>query len=235
MRVDGRTPNQLRPIAIEPNYMKYAEGSALVVWGQTKIVCTASWEPKVPPWLMGTGQGWITAEYAMLPRSSAQRIQRDINKGKQAPRSVEIQRLIGRAIRSVIDMEVLGQNTITIDCDVIQADGGTRVASIVGGFVATVLALKSLNLKKMPITRYLGAVSLGIVDNDPYLDLCYEEDSRAQADMNLVMDSQGRLAEIQATAEISTFSMEAFQKLMELGREGIEKVIDIERQILGSL
>lgn len=235
MRVDGRAPNQLRPITIEPNYMKYAEGSALVVWGQTKVVCTASWEPKVPPWLMGTGQGWITAEYSMLPRSSAQRIQRDINKGKQAPRSVEIQRLIGRAIRSVIDMEVLGQNTITIDCDVIQADGGTRVASIVGGFIATVLALKSLNLKKMPITRYLGAVSLGIVDNEPYLDLCYEEDSRAQADMNLVMDSQGRLAEIQATAEISTFSMETFQKLMELGKEGIERVIDIERQILGSL
>lgn len=233
MRIDNRDNDQLRPIKIEPNYMKYAEGSALVVWGETKVICTASWEPRVPNWLKELGQGWVTAEYSMIPRCSPQRIQRDIN--KKASRSVEIQRLIGRSLRSVVDLQQLGENSITIDCDVVQADGGTRVASIVGGFVSLVLALRNIGLKKMPIKDYLGAVSLGIIDNELRLDLNYEEDSRAQVDMNFVMDSAQKIAEVQATAEISTFPFDTFNKMLELGRKGINEIIELEKNILGPL
>ncbi|HNW31500.1 MAG TPA: ribonuclease PH [Caldisericia bacterium] len=233
MRIDSRDNDQLRPVKIEPNYMKYAEGSALVVWGETKVICTASWEPRVPNWLKELGQGWVTAEYSMIPRCSPQRIQRDIN--KKASRSVEIQRLIGRSLRSVVDLQQLGENSITIDCDVVQADGGTRVASIVGGFVSLVLALRNIGLKKMPIKDYLGAVSLGIIDNELRLDLNYEEDSRAQVDMNFVMDSAQKIAEVQATAEISTFPFDTFNKMLELGRKGINEIIELEKKILGPL
>ncbi len=233
MRIDNRDNDQLRPVKIEPNYMKYAEGSALVVWGETKVICTASWEPRVPNWLKELGQGWVTAEYSMIPRCSPQRIQRDIN--KKASRSVEIQRLIGRSLRSVVDLQQLGENSITIDCDVVQADGGTRVASIVGGFVSLVLALRNIGLKKMPIKDYLGAVSLGIIDNELRLDLNYEEDSRAQVDMNFVMDSAQKIAEVQATAEISTFPFDTFNKMLELGRKGINEIIELEKKILGPL
>lgn len=233
MRIDNRDDDQLRPVKIEPNYMKYAEGSALVVWGETKVICTASWEPRVPNWLKELGQGWVTAEYSMIPRCSPQRIQRDIN--KKASRSVEIQRLIGRSLRSVVDLQQLGENSITIDCDVIQADGGTRVASIVGGFVSLVLALRNIGLKKMPIKDYLGAVSLGIIDNELRLDLNYEEDSRAQVDMNFVMDSAQKIAEVQATAEISTFPFDTFNKMLELGKKGVNEIIELEKKILGPL
>ncbi|HOR46683.1 MAG TPA: ribonuclease PH [Caldisericia bacterium] len=233
MRIDNRDNDQLRPVKIEPNYMKYAEGSALVVWGETKVICTASWEPRVPNWLKELGQGWVTAEYSMIPRCSPQRIQRDIN--KKASRSVEIQRLIGRSLRSVVDLQQLGENSITIDCDVIQADGGTRVASIVGGFVSLVLALRNIGLKKMPIKDYLGAVSLGIIDNELRLDLNYEEDSRAQVDMNFVMDSAQKIAEVQATAEISTFPFDTFNKMLELGKKGVNEIIELEKKILGPL
>lgn len=233
MRIDNRDNDQLRPVKIEPNYMKYAEGSALVVWGETKVICTASWEPRVPNWLKELGQGWVTAEYSMIPRCSPQRIQRDIN--KKASRSVEIQRLIGRSLRSVVDLQQLGENSITIDCDVVQADGGTRVASIVGGFVSLVLALRNIGLKKMPIKDYLGAVSLGIIDNELRLDLNYEEDSRAQVDMNFVMDSAQKIAEVQATAEISTFPFDTFNKMLELGKKGVNEIIELEKKILGPL
>ncbi len=235
MRCDGRTFDQLRKIEIEPNFAKYAEGSALVVWGNTKVICTATWEPKVPHWLRESGRGWVTAEYAMIPRCSPQRIQRDIGKGVQASRSVEIQRMIGRSIRSVVDLEKLNENMITIDCDIIQADGGTRVAAIVGGFISLALAMKTMSFKPNPIKAYLGAVSLGIVDGQLALDLNFEEDSKAQADMNLVMDSNFNLSEIQATAETSTFPLETFHKLLELGKKGISHVLELEKQILGPL
>jgi len=233
MRTNNRENDQLRPVTIEPNYMKYAEGSAFVVWGETKVICTASWEPKVPNWLKELGQGWVTAEYSMIPRCSPQRIQRDIN--KKASRSVEIQRLIGRSLRSVVDLQQLGENSITIDCDIVQADGGTRVASIVGGFVSLVIALRNIGLKKMPIKDYLGAVSLGIIDNELRLDLNYEEDSRAQVDMNFVMDSAQKIAEVQATAEISTFPFDTFNKMLELGKKGVSEIIELEKKILGPL
>lgn len=233
MRTNNRENDQLRPVTIEPNYMKYAEGSAFVVWGETKVICTASWEPKVPNWLKELGQGWVTAEYSMIPRCSRQRIQQDIN--KKAARSVEIQRLIGRSLRSVVDLQQLGENSITIDCDIVQADGGTRVASIVGGFVSLVIALRNIGLKKMPIKDYLGAVSLGIIDNELRLDLNYEEDSRAQVDMNFVMDSAQKIAEVQATAEISTFPFDTFNKMLELGKKGVSEIIELEKKILGPL
>lgn len=235
MRENGRANNQLREITIKPDVMKYAEGSAEVVWGNTKVICTASWEPKVPFWMKDEGRGWITAEYAMLPRCAPQRIRRDISKGTQASRGVEIQRLIGRAIRSTVDLVKMGANTMTIDCDVIQADGGTRVASIVGGFVALVQAFRNVNIGELPIKNYLGAVSLGIVSGEPMLDLCYEEDFRAEADMNLVADSQGNIAEVQVTAEDAPFSLDKFNKLVDLGMDGIKQIIEIQKRVLGPL
>jgi len=235
MRDNNRANNALRDLTIKPDIMKYAEGSAEVIWGNTKVICTASWEPKVPFWMKDEGRGWITAEYSMLPRCAPQRIRRDISRGTQASRSVEIQRLIGRAIRSNVDMEKMGTNSMTIDCDVIQADGGTRVASIVGGFVALVQAFRSIDIGEIPIKNYLGAVSLGIVDGTPMLDLCYEEDFKADADMNIVADSQGRIAEVQVTAEDTPFSKDRFDEMMALGLDGIKQVIEIEKRVLGPL
>jgi ribonuclease PH len=235
MRIDGRKADELRQITIEPGFAKYAEGSSLVTWGNTKVICTASWEPKVAPWLKDLGQGWVTAEYAMIPRCAPQRIQRDIIKKQQAARSVEIQRLIGRALRSAVDMKLLGENTITIDCDVIQADGGTRVASTVGGFVALVQAIRNLKLKPFSIKNYLGAVSLGMVNGELLLDLNYEEDSKAQVDMNLISDADGNLSEVQATGETSTIPLKKFNEMMELGMYGILQVIEKIKEAIGPI
>ena len=235
MRTDGRQPDELRPISIEPGFAKYAEGSALITWGNTKVICTASWEPKTAPWLRDLGQGWVTAEYAMIPRCAPQRIQRDIIKKQQAARSVEIQRLIGRALRSAVDMKALGDNTITIDCDVIQADGGTRVASTVGGFVALVQACRNLKIRPFPIKNYLGAVSLGIVGGQMLLDLNYDEDSKAQVDMNLISDPDGNLSEVQATGETATIPMKRFGELMDIGMLGILQVIEKIKEAVGPI
>lgn len=235
MRTDGRKNDELRPITIESGFAKYAEGSALITWGNTKVICTASWEPKTAPWLKDIGHGWVTAEYAMIPRCAPQRIIRDITKKQQAARSVEIQRLIGRALRSCCDLKVLGENTITIDCDVIQADGGTRVASTVGGFVALVQACRSLKFKNFPVKSYLGAVSLGMVGGELLLDLNYDEDSKAQVDMNLISDENGNLSEVQATGETSTIPIKRFNEMMDLGMYGILQVIEKIKSVTGPL
>lgn len=235
MREDGRAFNQLRDIKITPGAMKYADGSAEVIWGNTRVLCSASWEPRVPPWMRDQGCGWITAEYAMLPRSSPQRIKRDISRLKQAPRSVEIQRIIGRVLRSVIDLKEMGENTMTVDCDVIQADGGTRVASIVGGFVALVSAFRSIGTKTVPIRDYLGAVSLGLVGGEVLLDLCYEEDFKAEADMNMAVTGNGDIIEVQVTAEEKPFSQDVFQSMIDIGLKGIKEITDIQREVLGEL
>ncbi len=235
MRSDGRKPDELRQITIEPGFAKYAEGSALITWGNTKVICTASWEPKVAPWLKDLGQGWVTAEYAMLPRCAPQRIQRDIIKKTQAARSVEIQRLIGRALRSICDLKALGENTITIDCDVIQADGGTRVASTVGGFVALVQACRNLKMRQFPVKDYLGAVSLGMVGGEILLDLNYDEDSKAQVDMNLISDVNANLSEVQATGETSTIPLKKFNEMMDVGLLGIMQVIAKIKEAIGPI
>lgn len=235
MRSDGRKPDELRQITIEPGFAKYAEGSALITWGNTKVICTASWEPKVAPWLKDLGQGWVTAEYAMLPRCAPQRIQRDIIKKTQAARSVEIQRLIGRALRSICDLKALGENTITIDCDVIQADGGTRVASTVGGFVALVQACRNLKMRQFPVKDYLGAVSLGMVGGEILLDLNYDEDSKAQVDMNLISDVNANLSEVQATGETSTIPLKKFNEMMDVGLLGIMQVIEKIKEAIGPI
>lgn len=235
MRSDGRKPDELRQITIEPGFAKYAEGSALITWGNTKVICTASWEPKVAPWLKDLGQGWVTAEYAMIPRCAPQRIQRDIIKKTQAARSVEIQRLIGRALRSICDLKALGENTITIDCDVIQADGGTRVASTVGGFVALVQACRNLKMRNFPVKDYLGAVSLGMVGGEILLDLNYDEDSKAQVDMNLISDAKENLSEVQATGETSTIPLKKFNEMMDVGLLGIMQVIEKIKEAVGPI
>jgi len=235
MREDGRTFDKLRDIQINLDPMKYADGSAEVVWGNTKVLCSASWEPRVPPWMRDQGRGWITAEYAMLPRSSPQRIRRDISKLRQAPRSVEIQRLIGRVLRSAVDLKKMGENTMTVDCDVIQADGGTRVASIVGGFVALVSAFRNIGKNIVPVDDYLGAVSLGIVGGEVLLDLCYEEDFRAEADMNMAVTGKGNIVEVQVTAEENPFPMDTFQEMIKIGMNGIETITSIQKDVLGEL
>ncbi len=235
MRSDGRKPDELRQITIEPGFAKYAEGSALIAWGNTKVICTASWEPKVAPWLKDQGQGWVTAEYSMIPRCAPQRIQRDIIKKTQAARSVEIQRLIGRALRSICDLKALGENTITIDCDVIQADGGTRVASTVGGFVALVQACRNLKMRQFPVKDYLGAVSLGMVGGEILLDLNYDEDSKAQVDMNLISDVNANLSEVQATGETSTIPLKKFNEMMDVGLLGIMQVIEKIKEAIGPI
>jgi len=235
LRSDGRKPDELRQITIEPGFAKYAEGSALIAWGNTKVICTASWEPKVAPWLKDQGQGWVTAEYSMIPRCAPQRIQRDIIKKTQAARSVEIQRLIGRALRSICDLKALGENTITIDCDVIQADGGTRVASTVGGFVALVQACRNLKMRQFPVKDYLGAVSLGMVGGEILLDLNYDEDSKAQVDMNLISDVNANLSEVQATGETSTIPLKKFNEMMDVGLLGIMQVIEKIKEAIGPI
>jgi ribonuclease PH len=234
MRIDNRKADELRRIKITKNYVATAEGSVLIEIGDTRVLCAATVNESVPPFLKGKGTGWVTAEYAMLPRSSTQRIGRE-RKGVGG-RTHEIQRLIGRSLRSVVDMKALGERSVLIDCDVIQADGGTRTASITGAYIALVNALRLIKkqglIETMPVKDYLAAVSVGIVGGKPALDLCYEEDSKAEVDMNLVMTGDGRIVEIQGTAEGDPFSQGDLAKLLALGKKGIKALIKKQKETL---
>ena len=234
-RIDGRTFDQLRPIEIIPDINKFAEGSCLIRCGNTHVLCTASVEDK-PPRHVPEGEGWVTAEYSMLPRANRERSRRDISKLKLSPRSAEIQRLVGRSLRAVVDMKKLGPWNITVDCDVLQGDGGTRTASITGGFVAMMLAFRKMKeeglIREIPVSGYVAAVSAGIVENQPMLDLCYEEDSSAMVDLNCVMDDQGRLIEIQGTGEGRPFTVEEQRQLVDLCAKGIKQLQSIQRSVL---
>ena len=238
-RPNNRKYNEIRPIKITRNYIKYAEGSTLIEMGDTKIICTASVEDKVPLFLRGTRRGWISAEYSMIPRANQIRNIRDSVKGKISGRSSEIQRLIGRSLRSVVDVMELGERTIWIDCDVVQADGGTRTSAIIGSFIALFDALTYLraegHLDVMPIKDYIGAISAGIVDGEMLLDLNFEEDSHAQVDMNMVMTEKGEIIEIQGTAEGKPFSKRNLQELIKLAETGIKQIIEEEKNILGEI
>ncbi|HET8711905.1 MAG TPA: ribonuclease PH [Spongiibacteraceae bacterium] len=235
-RPSGRAPNQLREVSIIRHYTRHAEGSVLVSFGDTKVICTASVSDEVPRFLRGSGQGWITAEYGMLPRSTGSRMDREAAKGKQGGRTVEIQRLIGRSLRAAVDLSALGEFAITIDCDVIQADGGTRTASITGACVALIDALRSLQrrgvLKSDPLRHLVAAVSVGIVGGVPVLDLDYAEDSQAETDMNVVMTSSGGFVEVQGTAEGETFSGGDLQAMLDLARAGIDELTKFQRRVL---
>ena len=234
-RVDGRRPDQLRPVSIERGFMKHAEGSALIKMGDTHVICTASVENRVPHFLRGKDTGWITAEYAMLPRSTHTRIQRETQGPKG--RTQEIQRLIGRALRAVIDLDKLGARTLWIDCDVLQADGGTRTASISGAYVAVVDAIEKLKnegeIEEDPLGDSVAAVSVGIIDNTPMLDLCYAEDATAEVDMNIVMTGQGNFVEVQGTAEGNPFTLDQMQHLIALAQTGISEIAQLQRDVLG--
>ena len=238
-RSDGRSPSQLRTTTITPGYLAHAEGSVLMEVGRTRVICTASVEDRVPPFLRNTGKGWVTAEYGMLPRATSTRTQREASAGKIGGRTQEIQRLIGRSLRSITRLTELGERTIWIDCDVIQADGGTRTASITGGFVALVLALQRMRelalIRTIPIVDYVAATSVGIVDGTALLDLAYDEDSKAEVDMNFVKTGDGRFIELQGTAEGLPFDRRALDALMGLADEGIRELIDKQRAIVGEL
>ncbi|MFT8362996.1 MAG: ribonuclease PH [Sporolactobacillus sp.] len=240
MRMDGRSTNQLRKIEIIPNYIIHPEGSVLIAVGQTKVICNATIEDRVPPFMRGQKKGWITAEYAMLPRATPERTIREAAKGKLSGRTMEIQRLIGRSLRSVVDLDKLGERTIWIDCDVIQADGGTRTASITGAFVAMVLALQKAMVRHqidgIPVCAYLAATSVGVhPQHGPILDLCYQEDSTTDVDMNIVMTSHGEYVEIQGTGEKAPFSEEHLQELIALAKKGIGELITAEQKVIGDL
>ncbi len=235
-RPSGRTPEQLRDISITRNYTKHAEGSVLVCFGDTKVLCTASVVEGVPRFLKGQGKGWLTAEYGMLPRSTNTRMGREAARGKQGGRTVEIQRLIGRSLRAAVDLSLLGENTITFDCDVIQADGGTRTASITGACVALVDALRHLQREKIiksdPLVNMIASVSVGIYEGEAVLDLDYPEDSNADTDMNLVMTESGGIIEIQGTAEQAPFTEDELQKMLALGKQGIQELIGLQKKAL---
>ncbi|WP_075982493.1 ribonuclease PH [Bacillus massilinigeriensis] len=238
MRFDGREPQQLRPIHIETGYIKHPEGSVLITVGDTKVICAASIDERVPPFMRGEGKGWITAEYSMLPRATEQRNIRESSKGKITGRTMEIQRLIGRALRSAVDLEAIGERTIWLDCDVIQADGGTRTASITGAFVAMAIALEKLystkKLSKYPIKDFLAATSVGILEDDSVvLDLNYVEDSQAKVDMNVVMTGNGEFVELQGTGEEATFSYQQLQDLLSISQEGIMNLFEKQKEALG--
>ena len=235
-RIDGRETDQLRPVEIRRNYLRHAEGSALIVMGGTTVLCSASVDEGVPPFLKGSGKGWVTAEYGMLPRSTNTRVSRDGRRGSVSGRTQEIQRLIGRSLRAVFDLESLGERSILIDCDVIEADGGTRTASITGSFVALRDAVTWLSnrglLDRDPVRDAVAAISVGIIEGGPMLDLCYEEDSTADVDMNLVMTGTGELVEIQGTAEHHPFSIDQLSAMLDLGKRGINQLIDLQNQAL---
>ena len=237
VRTDGRAFDELREVKITPGYLPYAEGSVLIEMGQTRIVCTASIEERVPPFLRNSGQGWITAEYSMLPRATQQRKAREIGRGPSG-RTHEIQRLIGRSLRAAAQMKLLGERTITLDCDVLQADGGTRTAAITGAYVAFVLAinrlLKTGKLSRSIITNEVAAISVGIVGNTPLLDLKYDEDSRAEVDMNVVCTGDGRFIEVQGTAEREPFTPEQMESLLALARKGLQSLIATQRKVIAS-
>ncbi|MBS1721819.1 MAG: ribonuclease PH [Armatimonadetes bacterium] len=236
MRPDGRAPDQMRPITMERGFAKYAEGSCLIKVGETHVLVTATVEERVPPFLKGTGSGWVTAEYSMLPRSGKQRNQRDAFRGPNG-RTMEIQRLVGRALRAVTNLESLGERTVTIDCDALQADGGTRCASITGGCIALYDAFSWMidkkMIRKMPISEPLAAVSVGIHRNQEVLDLNYEEDSSAATDMNVVMTASGKFVEVQGTAESEPFAAETLGRMLSLAKKGIEELVTLQRQVLG--
>src|SRR4051812_23970829 len=237
-RNDGRAPTDLRPTTITPGFLPHAEGSVLIEVGRTKVICTASVEDRVPPFLRNTGKGWVTAEYGMLPRATSTRTQREASTGKVGGRTQEIQRLIGRSLRSITRLNEIGERTIWIDCDVIQADGGTRTASITGGFVALVLAPQRMRelavVKDPPLVDYVAATNVGIVDGAALLDLAYEEDSKAEVDMNFVKTGDGRFIELQGTAEGLPFDRRALDALMGLADEGIKALIEKQREIVGA-
>lgn len=236
MRKDGRQLNQLRPLKVTTPYLKFPEGSALIEMGDTKVICTATVEEKVPPFLKGENKGWVTAEYAMLPRATEVRTQRDATRGRISGRSFEIQRLIGRSLRSVVDLSLLGERTIWIDCDVIQADGGTRTAAISGSFIALYQALSTLvknqKIPEIPINDFLAAVSVGVVNSEYMLDLSFEEDSSAEVDMNVIMTGSGQFVEVQGTAEKKPFDSNALEELLQLAKKGIGEIIEYQKSIL---
>lgn len=239
MRVDGRAHDQLRPVTITRNYIKHAEGSCLIEVGDTKVICTATLEERVPPFMRGGGKGWITAEYSMLPRATATRNARESSKGKVGGRTMEIQRLIGRALRSVVQLEAMGERTIWIDCDVIQADGGTRTASITGAFVAMVDAMQKLVesgvWKQLPLHDFLAATSVGVIGEEALLDLNYKEDSTAIVDMNVVMTGKGKFVELQGTGEDAPFSADQLQDMIALAKSGIGQLIASQKQALADV
>jgi len=243
-RGDGRSRDELRPLRIHRHYTKYAEGSVLIEMGETRVLCTASVEDRVPAWLRGQGSGWVTAEYGMLPRSTEARTPREAARGRQGGRTLEIQRLIGRALRSVVDLSWLGERTVTLDCDVLQADGGTRTAAITGAYVALVDSLAYMRdhladqlpragTRALPIHDFVAAVSVGIVEGTPMLDLNYKEDAAADVDMNVVMTGKGRIVEVQGTAEGAAFDRRALDELLDLAETGIARIIAAQKEALG--
>jgi ribonuclease PH len=237
MRPSGRTPDQLRPIKITREFTCHAEGSVLIEFGNTKVICNASFDSGVPGFLRGKGQGWVTGEYGMLPRSTGSRMRREATQNKQGGRTMEIQRLIGRSLRSVVDMEALGENTIVVDCDVIQADGGTRTASITGGYIALVDAIESAMadglLETNPINSRIASVSVGICEGTPVLDLDYAEDSTAETDMNVVMNDKNQFIEVQGTAEGHPFSQDELSSMLNLAQKGISELFEHQGRVLG--
>jgi ribonuclease PH len=236
VRADGRAPNEMRPVVITPNFTKHAEGSVLIDVGDTRVICTASVQEKVPPFMYKTGRGWVTAEYGMLPRATTERTEREASRGKQGGRTMEIQRLIGRSLRAAINPEFLGERTVWIDCDVIQADGGTRTASITGSFVALALAVSRLyidgKIVSWPMNGFVAAVSVGMISGVPTLDLNYEEDSKAGVDMNVVATDKGRFVELQGTGETATFTEEEMNAMVALAKNGIAALIEKQREAL---
>ena len=238
-RTDGRAPDELRPVCITPGFLPYAEGSVLIEMGNTRVVCAASLEERVPPFLRNSGQGWLTAEYALLPRATQTRTSREIGRGGPSGRTHEIQRLIGRSLRAIADLKVLGERTITIDCDVLQADGGTRTAAITGAYVAFALAskhlLKSGKIQRSIFTDQVAAISVGIVGNTPLLDLKYDEDSKAEVDMNVVCTGDGRFIELQGTAEREPFSRSQMDEMVALASRGIETLLAAQKKIISGI
>ena len=236
MRTDGRAPGDLRPTRITPDFITHAEGSVLIETGKTRVIATATVEDGVPSFLKGSGKGWVTGEYGMLPRATEERTAREATRGRQSGRTLEIQRMIGRTLRAVTDLKALGERTVWIDCDVIQADGGTRTASVTGAFVALALALERMvaagMLRTVPLTDSLAAISVGIVDDELLLDLAYDEDSRAQVDMNVVMTGNGRFVEVQATAEGRPYTGQEFQRLLDLAARGIRELTEVQQDLL---
>ena len=235
MRIDQRQAGQMRPVKVTTDYLLTAEGSALIEIGNTRVLCAASVEETVPPFLRGSGKGWVTAEYSMLPRATATRTAREVTKGRASGRTMEIQRLIGRSLRSIIDLSALGERSVILDCDVLQADGGTRTAAITGAYIALSAALRQLvkfgTLKKSPIRDFVAATSVGIIAGTPMLDLCYQEDSQAEVDMNVVMTGAGRFVEVQATAEKTPFDDDQMAELLMLARQGIGELVAIQKEL----
>jgi len=239
LRNDGRSEQDLRPVRIFPGILKYAEGSCLIETGDTKVLVAVSVEDKVPQFLKGTSQGWLTAEYSMLPRATVTRTPREVSKGRPGGRTMEIQRLVGRSLRAAVDLGAIGERTLWVDCDVIQADGGTRTASVTGGFVALVHAINRMREQGLitcfPVVDYVAAVSVGVVSGEVYLDLCYEEDSIADVDMNVVMTGKGEFIEVQGTGEHSPFSREKLDLLLDTARAGIRQLMEHQKEVLGPL